>query len=229
MLNQEKFILFKKGRCIMGKPATVGQAYNLLSVIANNTDWESVGTEVLQDMINNPVETGRNFNSFLKNRGRMVVSGFKIATMPFNLKEFLGKDWQEAEEERDERAASFKELDLAKTRSISCLKKDERSIKGEEVLRRLKERKDIRLGANLFMALWQDYQNQSNKNNSILERGVIKDYLYFFGNIFSDPNGDRYVLYLYRRGGSDWRWSVGWLGGDWLDCRLSLVLPQVSS
>ncbi|MDP2910418.1 MAG: hypothetical protein Q8N58_01365 [bacterium] len=217
-----------KGWCAMGKPATIGQAYNLLSVFANNTDWGLLSSEAIQDIINNPVETGKHFANFLKNGARMPLIGdFKIATAPFDFS-FDGKGWKTIPEEEDERSAKLTEVDFAKVKFVSCLHEGENSIKGEEKLRRLKEASDIRLSAPVFMGLWQDYQ--SKKENSVLERlyqaGAIKGHLDFFGTILLDPDGDRCVLRLYRRGDGRWSWNVCWFKNGWRVESLSAVLPQ---
>lgn len=53
--------------------ATVGQAFNLLAALANNTDWESVPHDLLQKLIHKPQETGRGFTDFLKNGAQAIV------------------------------------------------------------------------------------------------------------------------------------------------------------
>jgi hypothetical protein len=158
----------------------------------------------------------------------IVIGDFKIATAPFDLKSFIGKEWQEIIEERDERSAKLTEVDFAKTKFIYCLKEGESSIKGEEFLRRLKEKSNIRLGTTVFMGLWKDYE--THKENSVIERlyqeGRIKNWLFFFGTILLAPGGRRRALYLYRNG-DEWRWYVRWLWLDWSVEDLSAALPQV--
>ncbi len=36
-----------------------------------------------------------------------------------------------------------------------------------------------------------------------------------------DPNGNRYVLYLYRNDDGRWNWSANWLDNDWNDRNFS--------
>lgn len=50
----------------MGK-ATLGQSLNLFSVLANNADWESLDSKIIQETINNPRKAGEHFTAFLKN------------------------------------------------------------------------------------------------------------------------------------------------------------------
>lgn len=144
-----------------------------------------------------------------------IFGNLKITTVPFNPVSFIGNGWSKNEE--DERSSKLKEIDFSQVKFIHCLKDEESSIKGKEFLKRLKERNEIRLGANAFMALWNDYK--ANKENSIIERlyqeGKIKRWLYFFGTILSAPLGNRCVLYLCRFDDGGWDWGAHWLGSDW--------------
>jgi len=159
----------------------------------------------------------------------LSVKDLKIATVPFDPMAFIGERWQEIAGEQDERSVNLPEVDFAKVRFVRYLKKGESSIKREEFLRRLKETDDIRLGTTVFMGLWNDYE--AKRKDSVIEHlyqeGKIKNWLYFFGSIILGPDGDRGVLYLYRRGDGEWRWSVDWLESDWDTESLSAVLPQV--
>lgn len=161
-----------------------------------------------------------------------------LATVVFNITQFLGADWKvwkgpadgqglEGEEDRDSRNLDITEVDWVQVLRETCLKSDETSIKGEEKLRRLKEMGHIRLGENAFLALWQDYQ--ANKKKSVLEWlyttfGVT--YLDFFGLILRGPGGGRYVLYLYRYGDGQWLWYARWLGRGWHAGNFSALLAS---
>jgi hypothetical protein len=211
----------------MGKSVERDQSHAIMAILSTNVDWDGLDGDLLQErVIRNPKEAGRHFSLFLKNGARMpVVGDFKVATAPFDLS-FVGKGWKTISEEEDERSAKLTEVDFAKVKFVSCLQ-GENSIKGEEKLRRLKEAGDIRLGATVFMALWQDYQ--SKKENSVLERlyqaGTIKGYLDFFGTILLSLGGRRRVLYLCRGGDGEWCWRVYWLEYGWYVKHLSAVLP----
>lgn len=148
-------------------------------------------------------------------------------TKPFNPAEFIGKGWTiwkgpidgdglSGEEDTDKRSLALTEIELASLSFEICLKEGEGPIKGEEKLRRLKKNPNlIRLGGNVFLGLWLDYQ--ANKENSALEwlfRNRRITYLDFFGLILRNPNGYRDVLYLYRSGGV-WYWNCHWLENGW--------------
>ena len=117
----------------------------------------------------------------------------------------------------DQRSLSLTEINPADLLFKTCLKGDEPSISGEEKIRRLKERPElIRLGGNVFMGLWSDYQ--TNKQNSILEyfyrtQGII--FMDFPGLVLRAPHGSRYILYLRRHGDGEWDWRSFWLGSGW--------------
>ena len=127
----------------------------------------------------------------------------QIVPRPFDPVKFIGKNWSLIPEEHDTRCDALTEVDFGKVQFETCLKEDETLIiKGEENLTRLKAGRDIRLGATVFMGLWEDYQK--NKENSTLEN-LYKEksiaYLDFFGDVLLDPDGYRRVLYLCRSDG----------------------------
>ena len=62
----------------MGQP-NVGQALQLMSVLANNTDWSQFSPDSLQAIIDRPQESGNQFTAFLKNGARAIVSGTPFA------------------------------------------------------------------------------------------------------------------------------------------------------
>ncbi len=214
----------------MGKSISIDQSHAIIAALATNVDWGRLNGNLLQEQIlKNPKEAGEHFNRFLENGARMLLVGdFKIATKPFDIS-FISKNWKIVLKEEDKRSVELTEVDFSKVKFISCLKEKESSIKGEEKLHRFKQTKDIRLGATVFMGLWEDYQ--ANSKNSVLERlyqaGTIKGYLDFFGTVFLNPNGNRSVLYFARVGDGSWGWGVDWLECDWGIWNLSAVLSQV--
>jgi hypothetical protein len=232
VFNQKTVLLFKKGWCVMSKSISIDQSHTIIAAIAalaTNVDWTRLNGDMLQEqIIKNPTEAGKHFNRFLQNGARMSIVGeFKIVPAPFD-PGFVGKNWKIIAEKKDKRSSGLREVDFAKAKFSHCLKKGESSIKGEEFLCRLKKRGDIRLGATAFMGLWNDYI--AEKGNSVIERlyqeGKIKDWLYFFGTILLDSNGDRGVLSLSRFGGGRWYWHVIWLEYD-CDAKHLAALLQV--
>lgn len=198
----------------MSKPVSIGQSHNVMSILANNVDWDALDSDVLQQVVNKPRESGVQFTAFLRNGGRVIVGEPKVLqtdrSKPFGPVGFLGEEW--TIEEQDERSLTLTELDLTKVRFEDMLKDGESWIKGEEKLKRLKEAGHIRLDAVIFLHLWK---NQHLIPESWKEKiNGNPRYIFFDGTILRSPSGDRYVLYLIWRGGG-WDWGYYWLDRDW--------------
>lgn len=214
----------------MSKPITIGQSHNLISVLANNVCWDELDAKIVQQIIDNPQEAGRQFTQFCKNSAKvfiyLVTSLVLKLVDKFSHTEFLGDDWKIVE--RDEREDSLTEIDWSKVDFATCLKDDEPRITGEEKLKRLKATDKIRLGGRAFLTLWEDYQEK--KEVSVLKqlyntKGIA--YVDFFGLVLQAPHGSRRVLCLYRVGDGSWHWSYGWLAGAWV-ARCFSAVSQVS-
>ncbi len=214
------------------KTVSRGQALEVAARVGTQVSWDELDGDRLQKNVIDlsPEEFGKRFTAFLKNGGRLIIGDPKfILTKPFNPAEFLGKGWAtwkgpidgdglSGEEDIDSRSLALSQVELAGFVFEICLKADEKSIKGEEKLRRLKEEKPdfIRFAGNVFLGLWFDYQ--ANKENSILEwfyRNGKISFMDFFGQILRDPNGYRHALSLYRLDDGEWHWYYNWLGHDW--------------
>lgn len=133
---------------------------------------------------------------------------------PFDSEKFLGRGW--TINEQDERSLYITQLDLNEVRLEHMLRKDEDVIKGEEKLRRLKEAGHIRLDAGIFQAF--------RKNQVLIPRSWIGNFVYFDGTILRSPTGNRCVLFLFWRDGQ-WDWGYFWLEQDWTTGSSSAVLP----
>lgn len=120
--------------------------------------------------------------------------------------EGLGKGWSIAEQ--DEQALALTEVDLNKVTFETMLRGSELSIKGEEKLKRLIASGKIRLDAKVFETLWEN-------QHLIPESWKSKEYIFFDGTVLRDPNGSRFVLFLYWRDGA-WYWGYNGLGHGWL-------------
>ncbi len=142
-----------------------------------------------------------------------------------NISEFLGQNW--SIDELDERSVALTEIDFSKILFETCLKEGQAAIKGEEKLERLKEMEDkLRLGDNVFLALWLDYKARGK--DSILEwlrKNRDITYLDFFGLVLRNPGGRRYVLYLFWDEGK-WFWSCIWLDVVWFAHFLSAAVAS---
>lgn len=224
---------------------TADQSQQVMAILMTNVDWSSIDFEEsgLQDaVIRNGKEAGDQFTRFLKNRGRVIVGDPKsFFTTSFDPAEFIGKEWKvwrgpidgdglKGDEDIDSRSLDLVEVSIDSILFETCLEKGEQRITGEEKLKRLKAANVVRLGGNVFLGLWLDFE--TNKENSILEhlyRTRKITYLDFFGLILRDPRGNRCVLFLYHNGDGGWRWDDGWLDCDWRADDRSAVLADKAS
>ncbi len=227
------------------KVVSRGQALEVSGRVGTQVNWDLVDGQKLQDEVISlpPEEFGRRFTAFLKAGARFVFGGLKVACAPFDPAKFLNKDWafwkgpkdgngMEGEEERDKASLALAEVDFEKADFLTCLEKGEGSITGEEKLIRLRKLNRPLYGATQFMGLWQDYQQCQDKTQSKLEKlyqQKVVTYIDFFGDILRNPDGYRYVLYLYRDDDGSWDWDYYWLGNDWDEHDFSAVAQQVSS
>ena len=207
----------------MSKPS-IGQSHAAVAALTANVDWDALSTAMLQQIVDNPKEAGKQFTAFLKMGGKVIVDGPKVIsidrTQPFDTA-FIGDGW--TIEEQDERSLALNEINLTEVAFETTLKKGEKTVGGEEKLKRLKEDGRIRLDAGIFKTLWENqhlipekWKEQTNGNTT---------FIYFDGTLLRNAYGDRYVLFLYWRGG-EWRWSYGWLDSDWNADRPSAVLAS---
>lgn len=80
-------------------------------------------------------------------------------------------------------------------------------------------------GKNVLNANILDYLL---KNPHLIPEDWKKDgngntrYIFFWGTVYRDSDGNLYVRCLYWRDGR-WRWSYGWLGSDWRSDRPAVV------
>lgn len=178
-----------------------------------------------EQIIKNQKEAGKQFTAFLKNGGKVIVDSPRVIkidrSMPFDPKTFIGDGW--SIEEQDERAVALTEVNLTEVMFDSTLEKGEKSIKGENKLKRLKEKNCIRLDAGVFKTLWENqyliplkWKEQTNGNTT---------YIFFDGTVLRGPDGNRHVLCLCWKDG-EWYWDYYWLEFDWDTSNLSAVLAS---
>jgi hypothetical protein len=227
----------------MSKVTSRDQALEIIAKAMVNINWDGVNGELLQtDVISlKPAEIGQRFTAFLNNGCRLIIGEPRIIRINPDLKfdptEFIGSGWTvwkgpadgdglKGEQDLDKRSLALTEVDLAAAIFESGLKKGESSINGEEKLKRLRSSANTQFGGNVFLALWQDYQQ--NKENSCLEwlwRNRKISWVSFFGLVLRSPHGSRHVLFLCRSGGV-WYWGYIWLGDGWVASFLSAGLAS---
>ncbi|MFH1173429.1 MAG: hypothetical protein V1692_02780 [bacterium] len=207
----------------MGKEVSSdGQNLQIVGRIAMQVRWKELEKDVMQRILDlSPEDFGRLFTNFMKNGCQFNFFGEQklFLTESFDPKRFkgLGQGWS-LDEDMDPRLKGISEIKVSKIIFETCLKEGETSIIGEEKLLRLEAKPEfIPFGADVFLALWKDYQDR--KENSILEALYNSPqkitYLDFMGTPLRYPSGRRDVLYLYRCGDGRWDWLYHWLGSDW--------------
>jgi len=212
------------------KIISVEQRFELLSKLGANVDWDLLDSGGIQQIIDQPGNPGQQLTVFLRNGGRVTLGDLKIATAPFDPVKFIGENWSLIAGEHDSRNDGITEVDFSKVDFVTCLAKGESAITGEEKLKRLKAGSQIRFGAGVFAGLWRNYQ--ARKENSVLEtlfRTKNITYIDFFGDVLLDPNGRRFVLYLYSGGDGRWVWRYDRLDFDRYVKFWSAVSSQVSA
>ncbi len=210
---------------------TIDQAFAITSTLQVNADWSRVDFAQLQQRLKeDPKGMGRDFTRFLQAGARMPLGDLKIATGSFDVKKFIGQNWKLLTDEQDKKSAALAEVDFKDADFLTNLDGTETLIGGEEKLKRLRKTKRILYGATVFADVWADYQvNKENSQNSFLEklyreRGITR--MYFFGDVLEDPDGNRYVLCVYRDVVGVWDWGCTWLGHDFDAGDVAVVSSQ---
>jgi hypothetical protein len=226
---------------------TLAQLVDILGILwkmffGGEVAYDEVSCETAQGIVKGDHKwVARQFVSFLANGCRFVCGGLKIVTASFSPAECIGGEWsfwkgdqkgngKEGDEARDKASLSLTEVDFEKVDFLTCLETGESRIVGEKKLERLQGLGRTIYGTTVGWGLWLDYQQ--NGAQSVLEKlyqqkGIT--YIDFFGDVLRSPGGNRYVLYLSRRGGGSWRWASCWLGNDWSARSFTAVSQQVSS
>lgn len=200
----------------MSKSVSIDQSHSVIQALANNVDWSVLDGDMLQEkIIKNQKEVGKQFTLFLKNGGKVIVDSPRVISIdrsiPFDPTTFIGNGL--SIEEQDERAIALTEIDLTEVMFDSTLEKGEKSIKGEDKLKRLKEKTNrIRLDAGIFKTLWENqiliplkWKEKTNGDTT---------FIFFDGTVLRNSIGDRCVLYLYWNDG-EWSWRYSWLESGW--------------
>lgn len=143
-------------------------------------------------------------------------------TKPFD-PTFIGKAW--TIEEEDKQSLELTNIDVSKIQLTTEFLDGKSYLNGEKKLEWLKKQKLIRLDAKIFQLLWEN-QNLIPEEWKKDEDGNTR-YIYFDGTVLRHPDGSRYVLCLYFRGG-EWFWGYGWLGVGWDSQGPSAVLASSS-
>lgn len=198
----------------MSKSVSIDQSHSVIQALANNVDWSVLDGDILQQIIEKPKKSGREFTMFLKNGAKNTTYGISNIinidrSVPFDPNDpesLFGVDGGRSISAQDRRSIALTKIDLAKVILVSTLEKGEKRIIGEERLKRLKKKADyIRLDAGIFEALWENQtlipEKWKEKTNGETTEIV------FDGTIILDNVGNRHSLSLgwYEVG---WGWSL---------------------
>lgn len=192
----------------MSKP-TIGQSHTVIQTLSTNTNWDVLDHRMLQKIVDNPTEAGKQFTAFLKNGGKVIVGEPRVIqidrSIPFDPEAFIGDGW--TIKEQDERALALDQIDLNEVLFETALEKKEAFIKIENKLKRLKTMDCIRLDAGILKTLWE---NQYLIPSKWKDKTDGKDtYIFFDGTVLKDPKGEPCILYLEWEN-SRWAWSYHW-------------------
>ena len=211
-----------------------------IGTISINTSKRDVPDSVAEWIFQNPKEAGNCFRLFLKNHCRLFSGEPPVLKLPSRRtfgpngsSEFFFRgfepDWSdwlgpiegnglEGEEACDSREDALVQVCFDQVTVDSWLRGEETTIRGEDVLLRMKALGHIRLGGLTLSGLWRDYLDNyhSNRGNSILEwlfRNYNVRHLNFLGLIRRSPSGVPFIPFLYRCGIDSWHPDIRGLFG----------------
>jgi hypothetical protein len=170
------------------------------------------------------------------------MSSFELVLDKPLTAKFIGEDWSvwkgpadgNGLEGEEDCVPEPDEIDFENIILETHLKKGEKSISGEEKMRRARQSKNLQLGGRAFVALWTNWQGckaVGKPEKSVLEKlrraEKIGNVVYFFGLVLRDQGGNRYVLYLYFDG-REWDWNCYWLDDRWRVGRPSISIASIN-
>lgn len=208
----------------MSKPTT-GQFQAVIETLSSNVNWDVLDHIALKKIVDDPITAGKQFTAFLKNGGKIIVGEPKVIpvdrTVPFDPATFIGAGWVIVEQ--DERSLALNWIDLTEVMFETTLDKEEKYVKGEYKLKRLKAMDRIRLDAGIFKTLW-DNQHLIPLKWREQTKGDITS-IFFDGTVLQNSDGHRYIMLLFWRNG-EWHWGNQWLTYDLCVYNQSAVLAS---
>ncbi len=205
----------------MSKTVSVKQGLQGVLSLGVNTDWNHVDADLFQKtIVEDPVNAGIQFTTFLKNSGRVIVGKSEIIqidrTKPFDPKYYQNKDEQKQEfviVEEDDRSLALTEVDIGMIRFENYSQYGYWDKNGEDRINTIKTMSCIRLDAQVFRTLGDALREDAYL---IHERYRQDKYgrvcrIYFDGTILL-RGGRRYVGYLSSRRQKEseqWNWYSG--------------------
>ncbi len=117
--------------------------------------------------------------------------------------------------EQDERSLALAEVNLSTVKLVTCLKKGEARIKGQERLKRLKQAGHILLDARFCLAIWN--------NEELIPKSWRGKDICFDGTVLQHPRAGCGVMCL-SCWGDECGWGLKWLKDVWYPNQPSAVL-----
>ena len=204
---------------------SIDQSHSVIQTLANNVDWRVMDSDILQKIINNPREAGKQFTRFLKNGGRLFVGEtdkvYINRSKKFDTESFFGLGCKIYD-------GSFlvpRKIDLNEIILETFLEKHEDEIKGSDKIERLNKSKCVQLDIYVFDFLW-------NNKSKIPENWKMKTdgkttFIFFDGTIFLDSDGKQFVVCLYWHN-SEWQFTTRMLYHPFDTCTPSAVLLEAA-
>lgn len=179
-----------------------------MNTLAENADVDSLEPELLQHhVVKDGQRAGREFRRFLENGAKLefVVSNTHLvdcrrASMPEEWRR-ESSGWK-VERHRNMGVQVFDPQSLALF--LTEPQKTTRSVQGKELLKLLAEEPVLPDAYLDFLLAHPEYTPESWKGKAV----------FFWGTIYSVPNGSLCVRFLYWYGGR-WYWSYYWLDYEW--------------
>lgn len=196
-----------------------------LNVLLENLDLDAIDLKELDLVTQNGYEVGEHFTNFLRTVGKLIVDRRISRTITINRNnlfdpvQFMHHRGLEIEEQ-DERSVILEEIDSSSI-ALESMLQGETVIRGEEHLKRLKQKGHVRLDAKVFQALWEN-------QHLIPEhwRGTTNDpkHIFFDGTVLKNQYG-RYIISMYWDVDEKWSWTYCRLDiGGWKSEDMSAVI-----
>ena len=199
------------------RTVSIRQSHAVMAILAQNVDWDSLDSGMLQEgIIRDPTGAGRQFTSFLRNGGKMVIKNHIINCGAFP---FVPDGWRAEWHQWYQESAYLKLtregddlfLDGKKIAfHLSPNQMGDKSIRGENL--RVELAKEPVLNANVLDYLLA-HPDLIPDSWAVDDQGRTR-YLFFWGTVYHRSDGRLCVRFLYRCG-DRWRWGQFRLGNNW--------------
>jgi len=188
------------------KKVTPGQILGFATVLANNVDWSKLDGDAIQDLITDPLGTGKKGTEWLANNAnvQLIVANY---TVDLDADPFILKGWSLAKNPDGTLCHKKGGKIPFNPNMVDLYLSDEQkngSIQGKNLRKKLEVKNPYNANMLDFYLAHPELIPESWKGK----------YVFFFGTVYRDAVGGLYVRYLSWLGGR-WNWGFHWLGIDW--------------